>query len=348
VNEEPAAIQTSVSPGWRLTVGLVLFILALVSPLLVPLVLVTTDLPREIRVPLAGLLLFGLPMALTLTVVALIGEPAFLFLNRRIAKRGTPPSPVSVIRYRIGLALLTLPVIVSWLMPLVSAHVPEIAARRVLIGAIADGILLFSLFVLGGNFWAKVHALFVRDARVAPDTAVASGVAGNPEPVQLGWRFYLGTAVFVGAQAGWLLVPIASASGWSTAQIATLSGAVFVASKIGLVTAIAILGKPGFNHLKRLLFGLLRKVGPRQHVGPRRYNLGLILLMASVLMTWVEPYAEILGPGSVYQFLQDLPLELLLLIALFLLGGEFWDKVRALFRPAAKIEIVAATVAQSA
>jgi hypothetical protein len=348
VSEEPAAVQTLVLLGWRPKVGLLLFVLALVSPLLVPLVPLAADLPTDVRISIAGLLLFGLPMALRLAVVALVGEPAYLFLRRRIAKRGTPPSPVSVLRYRIGLALLALPIIVSWLMPLVSVPVPEIAVRRTFIAAVADGVLLLSLFVLGGGFWAKVHALFVRDARVAPDTAVASGVAGNPEPVQLGWRFYLGTAVFVGAQAGWLLVPIASASGWSTAQIATLSGAVFVASKIGLVTAIAILGKPGFNHLKRLLFGLLRKVGPRQHVGPRRYNLGLILLMASVLMTWVEPYAEILGPGSVYQFLQDLPLELLLLIALFLLGGEFWDKVRALFRPAAKIEIVAATVAQSA
>jgi hypothetical protein len=37
----------------------------------------------------------------------------------------------------------------------------------------------------------------------------------------------------------------------------------------------------------------------------------------------------------------------LLLIAPFLLGGEFWDKVRALFRPAAKIEI-GATSAQPA
>jgi hypothetical protein len=50
----------------------------------------------------------------------------------------------------------------------------------------------------------------------------------------------------------------------------------------------------------------------------------------------------------VYQFLQDLPLELLVLLGLFLLGGEFWDKVRALFRPAAKIEIVTETSAAPA
>jgi hypothetical protein len=63
--------------------------------------------------------------------------------------------------------------------------------------------------------------------------------------------------------------------------------------------------------------------------------------MVPMLMTWVEPYAAILGPESVYRFLQDLPLELLLLIGLFLVGGEFWSKVRALFRHAAKVEIVA-------
>jgi hypothetical protein len=308
-----------------------LFILALVSPLLVPLVLVT-DPPRDVTVSIVGLLLFGLPMALSLAVVALIGKPAFLFLRSRVAKRGTPPSPVGVIRYRIGLALLTIPVITSWPVPLVSLHVPEIGTHRAFIGAVADGVLLLSLFVLGGEFWAKVHALFVHSARVAPEISGAGGVAGNPELVQMGWRFYLGTAVFVGAAAGWLLVPLASALGKSGSQIASLSGVLFIANKPALVIAIAILGKPGFNRLKCLLFGMLRKLGPPQQVGRRRYDLGLILIMVPMLMTWVEPYAAILGPQSVYWFLQDLPLELLLLIGLFLVGGEFWNKVRALSR----------------
>jgi hypothetical protein len=223
VSEQFATIETSVPWGWRPKVGLFLFIVALVSPLLVPLVLVT-DLPRDVRISIVGLLLFGLPMALSLAVVALIGQPAFLFVRSRVAKRGTPPSPVGVIRYRIGLALLTIPVFVSWFVPLVSLRVPEIGAHRVSMGAVADGVLLLSLFVLGGEFWAKVHGLFVHNARVAPEISGAGGVAGNPEPVQMGWRFYLGTAVFVGAAAGWLLVPIASALGWSAAQIASLSG----------------------------------------------------------------------------------------------------------------------------
>jgi hypothetical protein len=50
----------------------------------------------------------------------------------------------------------------------------------------------------------------------------------------------------------------------------------------------------------------------------------------------------------VHLFLQNLPLELLLLVGLFLLGGEFWDKVRALFRQGAKVEIVPETSAAPA
>jgi len=345
MSEEFGGTQTSVSAGWRSKVGLFLFFLALVSPLLVPFTL-TTDLPREVRVALAGLLLFGLPMALILAVVALVGQPAFLFLRGRIAKRGMSHSPVSVIRYRIGLVLLVIPVIVSWLTPLVFVHVPEIGARRVLIGAAVDGVLLISLFVLGGEFWAKVQALFAHNARVVPDIQAAGGAAPNPEPVEKGWRFYLGAAILVGAEAGWLLIPIASAVGWSTPQIGGLSGGIFIVNKLCLVTAIAVLGKPGFNHLKRLLFGVLRKLGPPQQVGSRRYRLGLILIMVPVLMTWAEPYAKvILGAASSYGLLEGLPLEMLLLIGLFLLGGEFWDKVRALFRPGAKVEIVPETSA---
>ena len=41
-------------------------------------------------------------------------------------------------------------------------------------GITGDIILLLSLFVLGGNFWDKLRALFIRDAKVAfPEKAAA-------------------------------------------------------------------------------------------------------------------------------------------------------------------------------
>jgi hypothetical protein len=252
-------------------------------------------------------------------------------------------------RYRIGLVLLIIAALVSWLEPFVSPHFPEIAARRVLIGALADGMVLISLFVLGGEFWDKVHALFVHNARVVADSPAAGKVAATPEAVQVGWRFYVGVAIIVLSVSSYLLVPAASAAGWSTKQIASLTGAILICVKLGWITAAAIMGKAGFNHLKRLLFGFFRKFGPPQQVGRSRYVLGLILFMVPVLMTWVAPYVTgILRPGSVFGFLQERSLEVLLLIGLFMLGGEFWDKLRALFKHRAKVEFVAETSAAPA
>lgn len=338
LSEQLAVRQTPASPGRRATVGLLLFILALISPLLVPLVL-ATDLPTEVRRALAGLLSFGLPMALMLAVVASIGQPAFSFIKRRIAGQDTPPAAVGVTRYRIGMVLILIAVLVSWLEPFVSPSFPEIAARRVLIGALADAFVLVGLCVLGGEFWDKVHALFVHDARVVAD-APAGAEAAPTEAVKVGWRFYVGVALLMCAVLSWGLIPAASAAGWSTAKVASLSGVIFIANKVLLITAVAIMGKPGFNYVKQLLFGLFRKFGPPQEVSRRRYRLGLILFMVPMLMTWIAPYVTgLLRPGSVYGFLQERSLELLLLIGLFFLGGEFWDKLGAMFRHRAKVEI---------
>lgn len=342
MSEQAAAMRTPSSPGWLPKIALLLFILALASPLLVPFVL-ASDMPREMRAAIGGLLLFGAPMALMLAVVALMGQPAYLFLRSHVARQDTAPSVVGLTRYRIGLVLLFIPVIVSWLEPLISPRVPEIEARRVLIGTLADALVLIGLFVLGGEFWDKLHALFVHNASVVPEPTPPGG-APVTAPLQADWRFYLGAAIFIGALSSWLLVPAASAAGWSTQKIATLTGGIFIGTKVGMIAAIAIMGKAGFNHLKRLIGGVFKKLGPAQHVSLGRYVLGLILFLVPVLLTWLEPYAAgIARPGGVYGFLQGLSLEVLLLVGLFLLGGEFWDKVRALFRHRAKVEFPAAT-----
>jgi hypothetical protein len=331
------AVRQHVPPaGWRPKLGLLLLILALVSPLLAPLVL-ASGMADPAKRSLAGMLLFGVPMAMIVVVIGLLGQPAFNFIKGLFAGADATSSPVDATRYRIGLALLLLGVLVSWIEPLVSPHYPAIAARRVLVGTLADGVVLASLFVLGGGFWDKVHALFVQDARVVP----AGGRVAVYQAIRVTWRFHAGVAVVACSFGAWSLVPIASAAGWSTKQIASLSGAIFIGSKVGLVTAIAIMGKDGFNYLKQLVFGFLSRFAPAQSVGHRRYVLGLVLFLLPVWMTWLEPYVTgLLRPESVYGFLQGLSLEVLLLVGLFLLGGDFWDKLRALFSHGAQVEIV--------
>lgn len=337
MSEQSAVSRTSVSPGWRPKLGVLLLIAALVSLVLMPLV-VASDLPREVRGALGGLLLFGVPMALMLVVVALIGQPAFAFIKRRIARQDAPPSRVGITRHRIGLVLVIVAILVSWIEPLVSPSFPGIAARRVLIGGVADGFVLIGLFVLGGEFWDKLHALFVYNSRVLPESAAQA--AATAEPVQVNWRFFAGVGLLLCTVLSWGLVPVASAAGWSAAKVASLSGGIFIANKVLLIAAVAIMGKPGFNYLKQLIGGFFRSFGPAQQVSRSRYRLGLILFMVPMLMTWIAPYVtSLLRPGSMYGFLQELSLEVLLLIGLFMLGGDFWDKLRALFKHHAKVEI---------
>ena len=45
-------------------------------------------------------------------------------------------------------------------------HIPGYESHRLLVAIIGDLLLVSSLFVLGGEFWDKVRALFIRDARV--------------------------------------------------------------------------------------------------------------------------------------------------------------------------------------
>ena len=103
------------------------------------------------------------------------------------------------------------------------------------------------------------------------------------------------------------------------------------------ITAIAILGKPGFAWLKSTLLALIGRYGPPARVSRVRYRIGLAMFVLPILAGWLHPYladrsSTFIGPGPVVHVVGDL-----VFIASFLvLGGDFWDKVRALFVYGAK------------
>jgi hypothetical protein len=103
------------------------------------------------------------------------------------------------------------------------------------------------------------------------------------------------------------------------------------------ITAIAILGKPGFAWLKSILFGLLGRYGPPAQVSRVRYRIGLAMFVLPILAGWLHPYlvdrfSTFIGPGPIFHVVGDL----VFIASFFVLGGDFWDKVRALFVYGAK------------
>jgi len=152
---------------WRMSLALVLWVAGFFLPLAIPLV-IRLPLPVATKTALSGLLVFGLPQLLTVIAIAIVGKSGFHYLMERLfgaAKKLGPPMHVSRLRYRIGLVMLFLPLAVSLLEPYVTLlFVPERLPHWIY-GAVDDTLFLTSFFVLGGEFWDKVKALFIYEAR---------------------------------------------------------------------------------------------------------------------------------------------------------------------------------------
>lgn len=154
----------------------------------------------------------------------------------------------------------------------------------------------------------------------------------TPQPAS-GWRLKLGVMIFALSIllpiAG---VPLAASLDLSTAVSASLSGGILVCAEVLGIVAVAIMGKRGFAYLKSRFLELIRRIGPPEVVSRGRYTIGLVMFSLPLLFAWVSVYAAEWIPGFVEN---PLPYavggDLLLLASLFVLGGDFWDKVRALF-----------------
>lgn len=146
-------------------------------------------------------------------------------------------------------------------------------------------------------------------------------------------RFKLGILIAILAFALWLLVPLAAALQASPASIAAMSGAIFVANKVMLVVCVAVMGKEGFQQLKALV---MRGLFPAE-VGPTRHTIGLVMFCLPLVSAMLEPYAEELWPNRESDLWIKVLGDLMLVASFFVLGGEFWNKVQALFIRTAKV-----------
>jgi hypothetical protein len=156
-------------PTWRFWVGVGLFGLGLACPLFIPLV-TATELPTEWKTGLSGLLMLGVPEVLWLAAAAVMGKAGFAVLKQRLwslVKRHALPERVSPTRHRIGLVCFFLPLLFGWLAPYVTDAIPGYEEHLFAFNLAGDLLFLSSFFVLGGEFWDKLRALFAVPTRAS-------------------------------------------------------------------------------------------------------------------------------------------------------------------------------------
>jgi hypothetical protein len=155
------------SADTRLKLGVALLILGLVMPVgAIP--VAATDWPVAVKTVVSSIFLFGFEIML-IPAVALMGKDNFERIwagAMRFLKRLKPAGGVSKTRYKVGLYMLVGPTLYAWIASYAPSWLPEDYVLRVCANVGLDLITLASLFVLGGDFWDKVRALFLHDARV--------------------------------------------------------------------------------------------------------------------------------------------------------------------------------------
>jgi hypothetical protein len=164
-NETTTAVKAP--SGWRFKIGIIIFVVGFLSPLLIP-VVAATGLPTTWKAAISGFLAVGIPEVFSLVAIAVVGKAGFKYVKEKIfafLRKYGPPDVVSQTRYRIGLVMFLLPILFGWLAPYLSNLIPVFKTQCIAFGIVGDVLLVVSLFVLGGDFWDKLRALFIHGAK---------------------------------------------------------------------------------------------------------------------------------------------------------------------------------------
>lgn len=158
--------------GWRYYVGLILFVLSLILPLLALVIVPLLGVSPGISTLLYGLSIAGGPDLLLVAAAALMGKENLTYLLSKLGgwfKNLVKWDQVTAKRYRLGVWLLVISVLTS----LVLFYIFPSSLREgdqpgwgfyVTVGA--DILFIISFFVLGAEFWGKLRSLFQYNARV--------------------------------------------------------------------------------------------------------------------------------------------------------------------------------------
>lgn len=161
---------------------------------------------------------------------------------------------------------------------------------------------------------------------------------GPPPKNRLIW----GTVVFISGFFSPIFIPLVLSSGLSTGLKSVISGLLaFGVPELFMVIAAGIMGKEGFNYIKRFISILFRRYGPPDTVSKTRYTIGLIMFFLPLIFALLLPYLVDLLTFLSDNFLTiSIANDVLLVLSLFVLGGDFWDKLRGLFSRTARIQFI--------
>jgi hypothetical protein len=145
-------------------------------------------------------------------------------------------------------------------------------------------------------------------------------------------RFAFGVFIFFLGFSSPLFIPLVTKTNWSVALKTTISGLLALGiPEVMIILAVAILGKEGYGHLKDNLLKFLHKISPDE-ISRTRYIIGIFMFTTPLVAGWSLPYlAYLFDPFKDFVVGVYIIGDIAFLSSFIILGGNFWDKFRALF-----------------
>jgi len=118
---------------------------------------------------------------------------------------------------------------------------------------------------------------------------------------------------------------------------ALVLGFFWVNGPLWKIIGIGIMGKVSYYYITEHLRIHYKRLVKATPVSKRRYYIGLVMFTLPFIPSYVMAYAPHLLPEfAAWRVYINIFLDLVFLSSLFVLGGDFWDKLRSLFNYSAK------------
>jgi hypothetical protein len=153
-------------------------------------------------------------------------------------------------------------------------------------------------------------------------------------------RLKIGIALAVGGNVAFFTSAWIAWMPWSAATKATLWGILFFTPEVCTLAAVAIMGKENYERFKTAVFRWVGRIKPEGDVGVWRHRIGLAMFFVPLVPTYVQAYKpEWLPDSSSWRWMVKAVADLIFIASFFVLGGDFWDKLHALFSREARANI---------
>ena len=154
------------------------------------------------------------------------------------------------------------------------------------------------------------------------------------------WKYYVGMTLFIYCWIPYIVSGMLLFFKIPLGKLLGIMAAFIASSEISFAISVVLLGKTFVKLLEAKIkgfFGRHKVALPAKPIGKTRHYIGIILLFLSLMPCFIVELSLFSGypkteGGHVIMFLSMLLGYTMFIVSLFILGGEFWARLKKLFQ----------------